>query len=113
VVDARHLDVRRGISPRVYSESGQLLYGGVLASAEFVQDVGVVAYGRELDPDLIKRIQVDPEYAYARPLIVEAVGVVDPARTGVYVSEADAERILQALSQYDFFARYAVIFLIN
>lgn len=113
VVDARHLNVRRGISPRVYSESGQLLYGGVLASAEFVQDVGVVAYGRELDPELIKRIQVDPEYAYAHPLIVEAVDVIEPARTGVYVSDADAERILQALSQYDFFARYAVIFLIN
>jgi len=113
VVDARHLDVRRGISPRVYSESGQLIYGGVLASSEYVQGVGVVAYGSELDPELIKRIQVDPEYGYALPLTVKAIGTIEPARTAVYISDADAERILQALSQYDFLARYAVIFLID
>lgn len=113
VVDARHLDVRRGISPRVYSESGQLIYGGVLASSEFVQNVGVVAYGSELDAELIKRIQVDPEYGYALPLTVKAIGVADPARTSVYISDEDAERILQALSQYDFLARYAVIFLVK
>ena len=113
VVDARHLNVRRGISPRIFSESGQLLYGGVLASSQFVQDVGVVAYGNELNPELIRRIQVDPNYGYALPLTVEAVGVIEPARTGVYIKDADAERILEALAQYDFFARYAVIFLID
>ena len=113
VIDARHLDVRRGMSPRVYSESGQLIYGGVLASPDFVQDIGVVAYGPELTPELLQRIQVDPDYPYAQPLIVEAVGVVDPFRTGVYIRDADAERILQALVQYDFLARYAVVFLVD
>ena len=108
-MDARGLGVRRGISPRVYSESGQLIYGGVLASSEFVQDVGVVAYGTELDSELIKRIQVDPEYGYALPLTVKAVGTIEPARTAAVISRADRAH-LQALSQYDFLARYAVIF---
>lgn len=113
VIDARHLDLRRGMSPRVYSESGQLIYGGVLASPDFVQDIGVVAYGSELTPELLQRIQVDPDYPYASPLVIEAIGVVEPFRTGVYISDADAERILESLVQYDFLARYAVVFLLD
>ena len=113
VVDARHLDVRRGISPRIYSESGLLIYGGVLASQELVQERGVVGYGSELTPELLARLQLDPDYPYAAPLVVEAVGVADAARTGVYISEADTRRVLEAMAQYDFFARYAVIFLVD
>lgn len=113
VVDARHLDVRRGMSPRIYSASGQLLYGGVLAGQEVVQSQGVVGYGSELNADLLNRITVDADYPYVAPLMVEAVAVADAAQTGVFVSEEDTRRILEAMAQYDFFARYAVIFLIK
>ena len=113
VVDARHLDVRRGMSPRIYSESGQLLYGGVLAGQDLVQDRGVVGYGTELTSELLARITIDSEYPYVAPLVVQAVGVADAARTGVIVSEEDTLRILEAMVQYDFFARYAVIFLVK
>jgi hypothetical protein len=113
VVDARHLDVRRGISPRIYSENGQLIYGGVLASQDLVQERGVVGYGSELTPELLQRLEVDPDYPYAKPLVVEAIGVADAAQTGVYISNEDTQRVLEAMAQYDFFARYAVIFLIN
>ncbi len=113
VVDARHLDVQRGISPRIYSESGLLLYGGVLASQDLVQERGIVAYGSELTPELLDRLEVDADYSYTAPLIVQATGVAGPTKTGVYVSDEDAERILTAMVQYDFFARYAVVFLVK
>ncbi len=113
VIDARHLNVRRGISPRIYSESGLLLYGGVLAPPELVQEQGIVGYGSELTAELLKRLEVDADYPYTAPLIVQATGVAGPTKTGVYVSDADAERILAAMVQYDFFARYAVVFLVQ
>lgn len=113
VVDARHLDVRRGMSPRIYSASGQLLYGGVLAGQDLVQDRGVVGYGSELTSELLQRIAIDSDYPYVAPLVVQAVGVADPAKTSVYISEDDTRRVLEAMVQYDFFARYAVIFLVN
>ncbi|HPT82510.1 MAG TPA: hypothetical protein PLM25_01345 [Limnochordia bacterium] len=113
VVDARHLDVRRGISPRIYSEGGQLIYGGVLAPPDLVQERGVVAYGSELTPELLQRLQVAPDDPYVNPLVVKAIGVADAAKTGVYISAEDTQRILQAMAQYDFFARYAVIFLVE
>ena len=113
VVDARHLDLRRGMSPRIYSESGQLLYGGVLASQNVVQEQGIVGYGSELTSELLERIAVDADYPYVAPLVVEAVGTADAAKTGVYISEEDTRRVLEAMAQYDFFARFAVIFLVN
>ncbi len=113
VIDARHLDVRRGMSPRIYSESGQLLYGGVLASHDTVQEHGVVGYGSELTSSLLERLAVDHDYPYIAPLVVEAIGVADAAQTGVYISAEDTRKVLEAMVSYDFFARYAVIFLIK
>ncbi len=113
IVDARHLDVRRGLSPRIYSESGQLIYGGVFASQELVQERGIVGYGSELTPELLKRLELDPDYPYLAPLAVKAVGTADSTKTGVYITEADTALILEAMVKYDFFARYAVIFLVK
>lgn len=113
VVDARHLNLRRGISPRIYSEAGQLIYGGVLASQDLVQERGVVGYGSELTPELLTRLETEGNPPYVSPLIVQAVGVADAAKTGVYISAADTQRILEAMAKYDFFARYAVIFLVE
>ena len=113
VVDARHLDVRRGMSPRIYSESGQLLYGGVLASQNIVQEQGIVGYGSELSSDLLERLTVDSDYPYVAPLVVQALGIADAAKTGVYISDEDTRKVLEAMVQYDFFARFAVIFLVD
>lgn len=113
VVDARGLNVGRGMSPRVWSESGQLIYGGINASYDYLQQVGLVSYGHELTPELLQRIAVDPAYPLAVPLVVKAVGVVEPTRTSVIISDEAAEQILKALAAYDFLARFAVIFLID
>ena len=113
VVDARHLNLKRGMSPRIYSELGQLIYGGVLASQELVQERGVVGYGSELTPELLARLEMDSNPSHVAPLFIEAIGVADAAQTGVYISAADTRRVLEAMAQYDFFARYAVIFLLQ
>lgn len=113
VVDTRGLNVGRGMSPRIWSESGQLIYGGISATYDFLQHVGLVSYGNELTPELLKQIAVDPDYPLAVPLVVKAVRVVEPARTSVVISNETAEQILRALAAYDFLARFAVIFLID
>ncbi len=113
VIDARHLPLKKGITPKVYSRAGQLLYGGAVVSQAFLQEYGMVAYGEELDEDLLKRIEFDGPRPYSLPLIIKPVELKDASQTGVVISETDTMRVLQALVQYDFFARYAVIFLID
>ncbi len=70
-----------------------------------------MAYGSELTPELLDRLEVDADYSYtAPPLIVQATGVAGPTKTGVYVSDEDAERILTAMVQYDFFLPVMLLF---
>jgi len=113
VVDARHLEADRSMSPRILSESGQLIYGGVFASMDYVQEEGVVSYGRELEPPLTDRVAADPHYPLVLPLIVEAVDVNDPAGTHLVIRDSDAERIFSALAAHDFLSRHAVVILID
>lgn len=113
VVDARHLPLKKGITPKVYSNSGQLLYGGAMVSQSFLQEYGMVAYGNEINSELLTRIEFDGPRPYSLPLTIKALDLKDASQTGVIISEADTMRILQALVRYDFFARYAVIFLID
>ena len=61
-----------------------------------------MGYGSELTPELLQRLEVDPDYPYAKPLVVEAIGVADAAQTGVYISNEDTQRVLEAMAQYDF-----------
>ncbi len=113
VIDARGLNLGRGMSPRIWSESGQLIYGGMSASYDYLQHVGLVSYGNELTNDLMQRIVVDPSYPLAVPLTIKALDIIEPARTSVVISDEGAEQIFNALEAYDFLARFSVIFLVD
>lgn len=113
IVDARGLGLQRGMSPKIYSESGQLIYAGVTAPQSFIQEAGIASYGQELTPDLLRRIQPGKEPVKVSPLVVKALEVTDSTETSVVISDADAEAILSALNTYDFLAQYSVIFLID
>lgn len=113
VIDARGLNVERGMSPSIWSESGQLIYRGMTVSYDFLQDVGLVSYGHELTPELLTRIEIDSRYPIAIPLIINAISAIEPTCTSVIISDESAEQIIQALAAYDFLARFAVIFLID
>ncbi len=113
VVDARGLDLERGMSPRIWSESGDLIYGGVAAKYEFVQDEGVISYGTNLSTELMKRVSMPGKLSYTSPLVVEAKATRGMPSTGVVISQAEADIILTSIKNYDFFAHYAVVFLID
>ena len=113
IVDARGLGLQRGMSPRIYSESGRLIYAGVAASLDFVQESGIASYGQELTPELLRRLQPGKDPIKVSPLVVEALEVTDSTETGVIISDADADAIIAALNTYDFLAEYSVIFLID
>ncbi|NMA61344.1 MAG: hypothetical protein GX956_05610 [Firmicutes bacterium] len=112
IVDARGLNLKRGMSPRVYSESGQLVYAGVTVTYDFLQTAGIASYGRELSPELLRRIQPNGTVKVS-PLVVKGLEVTGTTETNVIISDQDAQAILQALDVYDFLAQYSVVFLID
>jgi hypothetical protein len=113
IIDARGLDLQRGMSPRVYSQSGQLIYAGVAVAYEFLQEAGIASYGQELTPELLRRIQPSGKSVTVSPLVVRALDVTGSTDTSVIISDDDAQAILDALDIYDFLAHYSVIFLID
>lgn len=112
IVDARGLNLKRGMSPRIYSESGQLVYAGVTVTYDFLQTAGIASYGRELSPELLRRIQPNGTVKVS-PLVVKGLEVTGTTETNVIISDHDAQAILQALDIYDFLAQYSVVFLID
>ena len=113
VVDARGLGVQRGISPRIWSESGELIYGGVAAPYDFIQTEGVISYGHAVSPEIIKRVTIPGKVSYTAPLFVDAKDVVGLTKTGVVISQEAADTILSAIKNYDFLAHYAVVILVD
>lgn len=112
IVDARGLDLKRGMSPRIYSESGQLIYAGVTVTYDYLQTAGIASYGKELSPELLKRIQPNGTVKVS-PLIVQGLEITGSTETSVIISTEDAQAILDALDIYDFLAQYSVVFLID
>lgn len=112
IVDARGLGLQRGMSPRIYSESGQLVYAGVAVAYEFLQEAGIASYGQDLTPELLKRIQPKGTVKVS-PLVVRALEVTGSPETNVVISDDDAQAILDALDVYDFLAQYSVVFLVD
>jgi len=106
IVDARGLNLKRGMSPRIYSESGQLVYAGVTVTYDFLQTAGIASYGRELSPELLRRIQPNGTVKVS-PLVVKGLEVTGTTETNVIISDHDAQAILQALDIYDFLAQYS------
>ncbi len=112
IIDARGLNLQRGMSPKIYSQSGQLIYAGVAVSYGFLQEAGIASYGQELTPDLLRRIQPD-DTVKVSPLVVNALEVMGSTESSVIISDVDAQAILDALDTYDFLAHYSVVFLID
>ncbi|WP_461360901.1 hypothetical protein [Candidatus Darwinibacter acetoxidans] len=112
IVDARGLGLQRGMSPKIYSQSGQLVYAGVAVAYEFLQEAGIASYGQELSPELLRRIQPKGTIKVS-PLVVTALDVVGSTESSVIISDDDAQTILDALDTYDFLAEYSVVFLVD
>lgn len=112
IVDARGLGLQRGMSPKIYSESGQLVYAGVAVSYGFLLEAGIASYGQELTPELLRRIQPQGSVKIS-PLVIRALEVSGSTDTNVIISDADAQAVLDALDVYDFLAHYSVVFLID
>ncbi|NLJ80235.1 MAG: hypothetical protein GX335_04345 [Firmicutes bacterium] len=113
IVDARGLDLKRGLSPRVYSSSGQLIYAGVAVPFQFLQEAGIASYGQELSPELLRRIEPNERSVKISPLVVKALEITGTTETSVIISDDDAQAILDALDIYDFLAHFSVVFLVD
>lgn len=114
IINAKGLDIQRGMSPKVYDNQGHILFAGAEATGEQLISSGIVAYTRDLEDALSHpRLNVHDEYPLRLPLIVDALDGRDSPRTGITLGATDSRNVRAALQEYDFFGRYAVIIVID
>ncbi len=114
VVNALGTDLERGMSPKIYSEDGSLLFAGTGAGDDQLIQTGIVAYATDLrQATLHPRLRVSEAYPLRLPLVVDAQGTRGTPRTDVIVGAADAALIREAVNHYDFFGRFAIVIVVE
>ena len=94
IIDARGLELKPSMSPRILAQDGSILYGPGNYPREFAVAQGVVGYHKDLDG-----AQKDARVA-GNPVIVRGVGKSGTLGTDVIIAGSDAQRV-SALDGFD------------
>jgi len=103
VVDARGLNSRPAMSPKIFDENGQEVYGSGYVSREFAVQEGMTGYTKDLTA-----AQTNPRVSN-EPFMVKGLRTEGPGRSDVVISNADAARIRSASENLSFLKKCRVM----
>ena len=107
VIDARGLELAPTFSPRVYDESGRIVYGNLYIDAAKAISEGMVDYS--MDNQMFEEALQGRSRAGARPMVIKAVAVKDHG-CNLVITNSDADRMLKANESAGFLRKLAVVF---
>ena len=107
VVDARGLDMRPVLSPRILDENRQEIYGPAFISREIAVQNGICGYAEGM------AVAKADERVQANPLVVRAILTVQHDRSGLVISNADALKIKGASANLAFLRQCRVIIVVD
>lgn len=110
VVDARGLDLRPNMAPRILSPTGYEVYGGNFADRMYATRIGVVGYDKDMDRALVSE-RLGGEDAH--PMVVEARHVSGLYSGDVVVSSEDGVNIRMADREWGFLEECRVVFVLG
>jgi hypothetical protein len=102
IIDARHLDLKPALLPKIVDENGEEVYGVEYVNRPAVEQSGLVAYRKTLDA-AIKDVRIG-----ASPLMVRALKT-GPANTDIVVSNIDAVLMHAAAKNQNFLNQCKVV----
>ena len=110
IVDARGLDLRPSMSPRVIDENGRVIYDGSHVDRAYAVDIGVVGYDRDMQRALVsERLGGDD----AHPFVVRAERVAGLFNGDVVISKDSGIRVLMANMEGSFLSECRVTFVLG
>lgn len=107
VVDARGLGLEATFSPRIYDENGRIIYGNMYIDTNLAISQGMVDYAPTAE--MAQAAESGQSRAGSCPIVVKAIAVKDN-NCNVVISNADAEKILQANQTGGFLRKLAIVF---
>lgn len=110
VIDARGLDLRPSMAPRILSDDGQVIYSAGGVDRRYAAQMGVVGYDRDLE-----RAGKSDRLggAEARPLVLRAQKADGPYRADALLAREDGIRARMADLEGHFLSQCRVIFVLG
>jgi hypothetical protein len=87
VIDARGLDVRPVMVPKIIDENHQEVYGSAFVSREYAVQHGMSGYGKNIENSVHNRRVAD------HPLVVKGLRAVGSGHSQIVISNADASKL--------------------
>lgn len=102
IIDARGLDVKPGISPKIYDENCAEVYGTIGVSPDYAIEVGIAAYPKNME------LAMKSTRVGRKPLVVKALRKSTKSVTDIVISNDNAARIRDANSKTGMLDRCSV-----
>lgn len=107
IIDLRNMDATEALAPRIYTQTGRLIYGPEYIHQKIGIQRGIVAYVNSMDdPEVKIRAGEEPFYTVA----LSTKGLY---KTDVVISNQDAGRILQHKITLENLQKCRVIFIVD
>lgn len=107
IIDARGLNARPAMAPRILDQNGNAVYGPGTYSREYAVTNGVAGYSKSLES-----AQKDPR-VMGNPIVVKGVATAGTNRTDISISNADVSKIDAANRSYNVLKDCRVLILLD
>ncbi len=107
VVDARGVQLRPTMKPRIIDESGKEVYGYMMVDQNYANQQGISSYSKDLTA-----AQNNPRVTN-NPLTVKALRAEGPTKGDVVISTADASKIEGAAENLSFLKKCRVMIVLD
>jgi len=107
VIDARGLQARPAMSPKVLDENGKEVYGSMNVDREYAVQQGMSGYARDLTA-----AQSNPRVTN-NPVSVKGIKTEGPGKSDIIISNADAEKIRGTSENLSFLKKCRVMIVLD
>jgi len=107
VVDARGLNARPAMSPKIVDETGKEVYGSAYVSREFAVQQGMSGYAKELTAAQKNQRVTD------KPLTVKGISTKGSGHSNIVISNADADKLKSASENLSFMKKCKVMIVVD
>jgi hypothetical protein len=107
VVDARGIQARPAMSPRIIDENGKEVYGAMNVEREYAVQQGMSGYARDLTA-----AQSNPRVTN-NPISVKGLKTAGPGRSDIVIATANADRIRAASDNLTFMKKCRIMIVLD
>jgi hypothetical protein len=107
VIDARGINTRPAMAPKILNENGEEVYGSAYVSREFAVQQGMSGYAKDLTA-----AQSNPRVTNS-PLTVKGLRTEGHGRSDIVISNADASRLRSASEHLSFLKKCRVMIVVD